>query len=742
MNPTFSIIIPILNSRVTLELVLRCLERQTVPLDQFECLVVDDGSTDGTAEFLAHYQPLYDLHCFINPTNLGRSTARNTALRHARGEIVLFLDGDMLPEPGWLAEYQLAFETTDFDVLSGGRYCLNVGADWHRLADALADMAGCSADALFDGDVAAQFRGLGRYATLGQYTGTTTTFELELRELCSRWPTSLISAYSVITSNVGVRRQLLDQTTGFDPMVQRGEDTELGLRLWELGARFGFAERAVAYHLFDARQPRVRGLDEHLAFFQRHPYRMVLLIYFCSLYNSAGATPPPFFESLVRLAEAGAELQDVDVSSMFYRLHNRPLPVDCQYDRATLIDYYVECGANLTPAQIGSYLDLAVERGLYVEKDGDRLLFDLYHTTNWLRKCTPLQEHELRHFIYVYNHKTPFLRTGRADELLTMSYHGSYTITVAPDVLHESGRAWTINIPLPIEHCCQSNVRITNCTPATLLDYVDPSKNMIVGFPLRECRGEALTVGYEFTCDVRECAPLETDARPATPASLARYLRPTYPPAQLELAKSALKKIFLRPVDDSYTMARMIHAWVLDNLLFLQTSFPDWMALQLGAGPCIHQARLFINLCRLMRIPAREQCGALFLGALDPHDERILRMKGWGFSQFAHTWAEFYTPAHGWIPAEFIGRGFGKRILTGVNVVDRQLRDELIADTPRFDAYYCGGIDPYRIYTSEHCSKLPTYPVFAAQGGARSLHNIIRHTLHELTLDIAAQHGR
>jgi GT2 family glycosyltransferase len=81
----------------------RCLEALRAasdPAHPIEILVADNGSSDGSAEFLAA-QP--DVVLLRHEENLGAPRARNLALRHARGEWIVFLDNDAIVTPGWLA---------------------------------------------------------------------------------------------------------------------------------------------------------------------------------------------------------------------------------------------------------------------------------------------------------------------------------------------------------------------------------------------------------------------------------------------------------------------------------------------------------------------------------------------------------------------------------------------------------------------------------------------------------------
>jgi len=106
--PELSVVIPTHDRLETLPEVLAALEAQAGAPD-FEVVVVDDGSSDGTGDWLAERRrearmPL----TVLRQPNRGPAAARNTGVAVARGQRVAFLGDDTVPSPGWLATHREA----------------------------------------------------------------------------------------------------------------------------------------------------------------------------------------------------------------------------------------------------------------------------------------------------------------------------------------------------------------------------------------------------------------------------------------------------------------------------------------------------------------------------------------------------------------------------------------------------------------------------------------------------------
>ena len=101
--PRVSVVVCAYNGGRTLDQCLRSLEALDYP--DYEVIVVDDGSTDNTAEILGRFPKVRAIH----QDNLGLSAARNVGLRAATGSIIAYTDADCFADPDWLAHlvYQL-----------------------------------------------------------------------------------------------------------------------------------------------------------------------------------------------------------------------------------------------------------------------------------------------------------------------------------------------------------------------------------------------------------------------------------------------------------------------------------------------------------------------------------------------------------------------------------------------------------------------------------------------------------
>src|SRR5271157_2760453 len=99
-GPKISVVIPVFNCRDTIA---KCLNSLTVlEHPSFEVIVVDDGSTDGTAEICEAFPGMK----VVRLDRGGPSRARNAGVTHAQGEFIAFTDGDCIVDRRWLTELE------------------------------------------------------------------------------------------------------------------------------------------------------------------------------------------------------------------------------------------------------------------------------------------------------------------------------------------------------------------------------------------------------------------------------------------------------------------------------------------------------------------------------------------------------------------------------------------------------------------------------------------------------------
>jgi glycosyltransferase involved in cell wall biosynthesis len=209
-SPQVSVIIPTYNRLERLQMALEAFNHQTVDPSRFEVVVVSDGSTDGTDEFLRGASTSFPLKAVFQ-TNAGPAAARNRGVDLARGEIVLFVDDDVVAQPDLIYQHLVSHQENSEPVVVIGPmltptdFRLGPYVRWEQA------MLYKQYEAMTSGIFGPTFRQF--------YTG-----------------------------NASLRRELLVAVGPFNERLRRAEDIELAHRLARSGAGFIFNKAAIGYH--------------------------------------------------------------------------------------------------------------------------------------------------------------------------------------------------------------------------------------------------------------------------------------------------------------------------------------------------------------------------------------------------------------------------------------------------------------------------------------------------------------
>lgn len=209
-RPAISVVVPTFNREDGIRRTLRGLANQQLRNGSFETIVVSDGSTDGTNDYLTSGSTPLPIVTILQE-NSGPAAARNKGIEAAQGDLVVFVDDDILPDSGLLQAHADAHEHSDGRLVTVGPMLNPTDVKLGRLVAWEQHMLYKQYQAMNSGDLEASSRQF--------YTG-----------------------------NAATRREHLVQLGGFDVSLRRAEDVELAYRLRDYGLDFKFLGDARGYH--------------------------------------------------------------------------------------------------------------------------------------------------------------------------------------------------------------------------------------------------------------------------------------------------------------------------------------------------------------------------------------------------------------------------------------------------------------------------------------------------------------
>lgn len=207
MQIKFSIIVPVFNRPDEVEELLESISKQTFQED-FEVVIVEDGSTIPAEHVIKKYQEKLNINYFFKP-NSGPGDSRNYGMQRAKGNYFLIFDSDCILPPQYLSEVDKALKERYYDCFGGP-------------------------DAAHDS-----------FTTIQKAISYAMTAFLTTGGI--RGGKKAINKFQPRSFNMGISKEVFEKTQGFG-QIHPGEDPDLTIRIWKAGYETTLLPEAYVYH--------------------------------------------------------------------------------------------------------------------------------------------------------------------------------------------------------------------------------------------------------------------------------------------------------------------------------------------------------------------------------------------------------------------------------------------------------------------------------------------------------------
>lgn len=250
-----SIIVPTYNKLPRLKLMLESLRFQHAEKSCYEVIIVDDGSKDGTRNYLDTYNFTYDCKV-INVPNGGRASARNRGIQESQGDILIFCDDDLLLSPDYVTSHLMEQERNKGAVVHGAIYSLSFLKYFEDPDKGIYyDKTPCVNPHLLKRCV--HLETLEEVLAAGIKNGKKKDMMESFVQSIFEQDTVRFKWLSFNGGNISVPKEWVLEAGGFKEEFGTrwgGEDIELGYRIHRLGKPFLYSESAYNYHMTHLRK--------------------------------------------------------------------------------------------------------------------------------------------------------------------------------------------------------------------------------------------------------------------------------------------------------------------------------------------------------------------------------------------------------------------------------------------------------------------------------------------------------